>query len=271
MATVPPLAELNFVVIPLLSTTIGRAIRSGLLIRVVELQFRAKEAGLPEGCENQNAVPGLKFRRQLFAAIDMLQEQAEKLLEHMKPKPSCIVSDAYVAWTAETADKFQIPRIVFDGMSCFTQICMHSLYIMRDQKQIPESGPFVIPDLPDRIEVTKSQLPAHFNPGAISIQDIRDKIRAAEERAYGVVINTFEELEQRYVDKFRKLKDGRVWCIGPLSLCNNDNIDKSQRGNKAEECNLMKWLDSWQPESVVYACLGSLGRTPVVQFVELWL
>ncbi|KAG5602612.1 hypothetical protein H5410_033982 [Solanum commersonii] len=306
MTTVPALAELNFVVIPLLSTShlipladmakllaqqgvtvtlvttalnaarftaaIDHAIRFGLVIRVVELQFKGKEAGLPEGCENHNDVPGLNYRRQFFAAIEMLQEQTEKLLEDMKPKLSCIISDAYVAWTA---DKFQIPRIVFDGMSCFNQMCKHNMYILKDQNKIPESGTFVIPDLPDRIEVTKAQLPAHFNPaGAVSIQDIRDKIRAAEKRAYGVVINTFEELEQRYVDKFRRLKDGRVWCIGPLSLCNNDNLDKVQRGNKGsfdKEDILKKWLDSWEPETVVYACFGSLGRITVVQFVELAL
>ncbi|WMV35577.1 hypothetical protein MTR67_028962 [Solanum verrucosum] len=170
MTTVPALAELNFVVIPLLSTShlipladmakllaqqgvtvtlvttalnaarftaaIDRAIRSGLVIRVVELQFKGKEAGLPEGCENHNDVPGLNYRRQFFAAIDMLQEQTEKLLEDMKPKPSCIISDAYVAWTADTADKFQIPRIVFDGMSCFNQMCKYNMYILKDQIKI---------------------------------------------------------------------------------------------------------------------------------------
>ncbi|XP_059302598.1 UDP-glycosyltransferase 73C4-like [Lycium ferocissimum] len=256
------------------TAVIDCAIGSGLLIRVLELQFPAKEAGLPEGCESADCLPALAFRRNFFAAIDMLQDQAEKLLQEMKTKPSCIICDTHIAWTAETADKFQIPRIIFDGMSCFTQLCMHNLYIMKDQNEIPESGPFVIPDLPDRIEVTKAQLPGAFNPGTLCIQDIRDKIRAAENRAYGVVINTFEDLEQRYVDKFRKLKDCRVWCIGPLSLCNNENQDKAQRGNKAsfdKEEYLKKWLDFWQPESVVYACFGSLGRITVVQFVELAL
>lgn len=256
------------------TAVIDRAIGSGLLIRVLELQFPAKEAGLPEGCESVDVLPGLADRRNFFTAIDMLQDKVEKSLAEMKPKPSCIICDTHIAWTAETADKFQIPRIIFDGMSCFTQLCMHNLYIMKDQNKIPESGPFVIPDLPDRIEVTKVQLPGAFNPATLCVQDIRDKIRAAETRAYGVVINTFEELEPKYVDEFRKLKDGRVWCIGPLSLCNNDNPDKAQRGNKSsfekEDC-LKKWLDSWQPESVVYVCLGSLSHTTVVQFVELAL
>ncbi|CAN4099181.1 unnamed protein product [Withania somnifera] len=308
MISEPGLEELNFVLIPLLAAShiipmvdiakllaqrgvtvtlvmtplnairftavIDCAISSGLLIRVLELQFPAKEAGLPEGCESADVLPALAFRRNFFAAIDMLQDQAEKLLQEMKPKPSCIISDTHIAWTAETADKFQIPRIIFDGMSCFKQLCVHNLYIMKDQRKIPESGPFVIPDLPDRIEVTKAQLPGAFNAGAHCIQDIRDKIRASETRACGVVVNTFEELEPRYIDEFRKLKDGRVWCIGPLSLCNNNNQDKAQRGNKTSFDNrdcLKKWLDSWQPDSVVYACLGSLGRITIVQFVELAL
>lgn len=138
------------------TAVIDRAIGSGLLIRVLELQFPAKEAGLPEGCESADVLPALAFQRNLFAAIDILQDQAEKLLEEIKPKPSCIICDTHIAWIAETADKFQIPRIIFDGMSCFTQLCMHNLYIMKDQNKIPESWVFVIPDLPYRIEVTKA-------------------------------------------------------------------------------------------------------------------
>ncbi|KAH0666876.1 hypothetical protein KY285_028082 [Solanum tuberosum] len=119
----------------------------------------------------------------------------------------------------------------------------------------PKPRPFVIPDLPDRIEVTKCQLPGAFNPGTHCIQDIRDKIRAAEIRAYGVVINTFEELEQRYVDEFRKLKDGRVWCIGPLCLWNTDNLDKAQRGNKT----------SFDKEDIIKA---GEGQAPIEDWIS---
>ncbi|PHT46435.1 hypothetical protein CQW23_15593 [Capsicum baccatum] len=113
---------------------------------------------------------------------------------------------------------------------------------MNDQNEIPESEPFAIPDFLDRIKVTKAQLPGAFNPGTLCIQDIRDKIRAAETRAYGVVINTFEELEPREGIKHHLTKK-----------------------------TLKKCLDSWQPESVVYAYLGSLSRITIEQFVELAL
>ncbi|KAL0338525.1 UNVERIFIED_CONTAM: Anthocyanidin 3-O-glucosyltransferase 4 [Sesamum angustifolium] len=55
------------------------------------------------------------------------------------------------------------------------------------------------------------------------------------------------------------------------SASNNDNLDKAQRGNQAsidtEQC--LKWLDNRDPGSVVYACLGSLGRLSPGQFIEL--
>ncbi|KAH0666877.1 hypothetical protein KY285_028083 [Solanum tuberosum] len=50
------------------TAVIDRAIGSGLLIRVLELQFPAKEAGLPEGCESADLLPALAFRRNFFAA-----------------------------------------------------------------------------------------------------------------------------------------------------------------------------------------------------------
>lgn len=34
---------------------------------------------------------------------------------------------------------------------------------------------------------------------------------------------------------------------------------------------MKKWLDSWEPETFVYACFGSLGRCAEIQFVELAL
>ncbi|KAM0000141.1 putative UDP-glucuronosyl/UDP-glucosyltransferase [Helianthus debilis subsp. tardiflorus] len=102
---------------------------------------------------------------------------------------------------------------------------------------------------------------------------IRERIREAELGAYGTLINSFDELETRYIDQFRKVKQGRVWCIGPFSNSNKNDLDKAQRGSKDSinnhEC--MKWLDSQRNRSVIYVCLGSLTRLTPLQFIELAL
>ena len=111
--------------------------------------------------------------------------------------------------SADTVAKYKIPRIVFDGMSCFKQFCTHRY----------------------------------------------EQVRETESKAYGMVINSFEELEQEYVKEFKKLKEGKVWCIGPLSLSSNNYSSTSIDAQR-----LSTWLDLKEPGSVVYACFGGSSR-----------
>ncbi|CAI9780191.1 unnamed protein product [Fraxinus pennsylvanica] len=255
------------------TSVIDRAISSGLPIQLLQLRFPCEEAGLPIGCENADALPSYKLIRNLFSAAKMLQKPLEQTLKGLKPAPSCIICDKHLSWTVDLSNNLQVPRIVFDGMSCFTQLIMHNLHNSKVHESVPEMEHFVVPNLPDKVEFTKLQLPGMFNPGSVDANDIREEIRATETQCYGVVVNSFEELEQRYVDEFRKIRGGKVWCIGPLSLFNRENLDKSQRGNEAsiDTNKCLKWLDSHEPNSVIYACLGSLSRLTPSQFIELAL
>ncbi|GAV58921.1 UDPGT domain-containing protein [Cephalotus follicularis] len=254
---------------------IDRDIRSGKQINVLQLPFQSTENGLPEGCENVDTLPSPSLIPNLMAAIAMLQKPLEQLFEELKPSPSCIVTDKYLAWTADTAAKFKIPRIVFDGTSCFASLCSHNLDISKVYEKVSESSEtFVVPGLPDRIEFTRAQLPGSFNPGSLlDLKKFRDKIRAAEAEEYGVLVNTFEELEPEYAKGYQKAKGKKVWCIGPVSLCNKELLDRAQRGNKAstDENQCLKWLDSWAPNSVIYACFGSINRITPPQLIELGL
>lgn len=256
-------------------TAVERASASGLSIRLLQLPFPFQEVGLPERCENVDALPSFNSLTKLFAGINMLQEPVEKMIEEMKPAPSCLISDKYMTWTVETARKFQILRIAFDGMSCFSQLCFNNLYTSKVHETVSDGNqPFVVPNLPDRIEFSRFQLPEIFNPSSpMQMSEIREQVRVADREAYGVIINSFEELEKKYVDKYREIKGGKVWCVGPLSLCNKNELEKSQRGSEilGKRDTELKWLDSCKHVTVIYACLGSLSRLTPPQFIELAL
>lgn len=256
-------------------TVVARAIRSGLQIRVVELRFPSVEAGLPEGCENFDMVPSMDLALKFFTAVGMLREQVEELLrKEMKPVPSCLISDMCFPWTTKVAQNCGIPRIVFHGTSCFSLLCMHLLGISKDFENIASDLEyFVVPGLPDRIEMTKAQLRGTVNQMTSDWNDIRELMREAETEAFGVVANTFEELEPEYLKEYIKVKGKKVWCVGPVSLCNKEELDKAERGNKAsiDEDRCTKWLDSQELNSVLYVCLGSLSRLATAQLIELGL
>ncbi|KAM4078452.1 hypothetical protein ACB094_09G038300 [Castanea mollissima] len=252
-------------------TSLARAVESGLQIQVISLQFPCEGAGIPEGCDNFDKLPSLELSTNFFSSTSMLQQPVEELFEKLAPQPSCIISDVTLAWTANIALKFHIPRISFLGVGCFCHLCFHNLRVHKALERISsESEYFVLPGLPDRVEINKSQLPL---PRDSRMKELSEQMLAADLASYGVIVNTFEELEPAYVKEYKKAREDKVWCIGPVSLCNKDHLDKAERGNKASigEHQCMKWLDSQEPCSVVYVCLGSLCNLIPSQLIELGL
>ncbi|KAF5823669.1 putative trans-zeatin O-beta-D-glucosyltransferase [Helianthus annuus] len=100
-----------------------------------------------------------------------------------------------------------------------------------------------------------------------------ERTQEAEKAAFGIVVNSFDALEPKYVEEFAKATGKKVWCIGPVSLCNKSLEDIAERGNKAAngEHDCLKWLDSREPRSVVYVCFGSFSSTLTHQAIELAL
>ncbi|KAL2345114.1 hypothetical protein Fmac_006399 [Flemingia macrophylla] len=254
------------------SSVISRAVSSGLQIQPIQLHFPSQEVGLPEGCENFDMVTS-EHMHKFFSAISMLQKPVEELFESLTPKPSCIISDFCIPWTIRVAEKYHIPRISFHGFCCFSLHCLHQISSSKICESLTsESEYFTIPGIPDQIQVTREQTPL-LNSNASKMYDFMEQLGDAEMKSYGIIINTFEELEEAYVKDYKKVKNDKVWCIGPVSLCNKDALDKAQRGNLASinEHHCLKWLDSHQPKSVIYVCFGSLCNLIPSQLVELAL
>ncbi|XP_049355223.1 UDP-glycosyltransferase 73C4-like [Solanum verrucosum] len=253
---------------------VDHAIETGLKIQVVHLYFPSVEAGLPEGCENFDMLPSMDLGLKFYDATRRLQPQVEEMLQEMKPSPSCVISDMCFSWTTNAAHKFNIPRIVFHGTGCFTLLCLHNLRNWEELIKIEsDTEYFQVPGLFDKIELNKKQIANVLNPRDVDWKEIADQMKKAEEEAYGIVVNSFEDLEKEYVKGLMNAKNTKVWTIGPVSLCNKEKQDKAERGNKAsiDEHKCLNWLDSWELNSVLFVCLGSLSRLSTSQMVELGL
>ncbi|KAK7284970.1 hypothetical protein RJT34_19724 [Clitoria ternatea] len=256
--------------------TIDREIKSGSPIQIQTVQFPFAEAGIPEGCESQDTLPSMSLLPNFFTALHKMQHPIQQLLENLRPTPSCIIYDKYFVCGAEICNKFNLPRIIFDGTSCFHLLCNHIL-----QKEKVHEGvshheeKFVVPGMPHRIELTRSQLPGIFNLSTDpKWQRFREVAEESAAKANGIVVNSFEELEGEYVEEYKRVTGHKVWCVGPVSLFNNDELDKALRINRNSPDDVskyVKWLDSWPPRSVIYVCLGSLNRAIPEQLIELAL
>ncbi|KAJ7946080.1 Glycosyltransferase [Quillaja saponaria] len=232
----------TIVTTPLNEHSVSKTIGTCSKINILHIKFPPGEAGIP-------AITSLTMIPQVLKAYGLLQEPLEQLLSAYNP--DCLVSDAFFTWATNSAAKFDIPRLVLHG-----------------------SEPFVIPNLPDEIKMTRMQLPdlAKTNEQSDYINKLLKVVIEAEERSYGAVVNSFYELEKDYADYYRKVLGRKAWHIGPLSLWNRDNIEESvYRGKESSiaENDCLKWLDSKKPNSVVYICFGSIVNLTESQLLEI--
>ncbi|PON75275.1 UDP-glucuronosyl/UDP-glucosyltransferase [Trema orientale] len=243
-----------------------------LKIQFLELPFPCRENGLPQGCENMDSLPSPDLAPNFFTACKFLQEPLEKWVrEKMEfgEKPSCIISDFCLPWSENIAIKFNIPRFVFIGISVFSAVCNFKIVTSKVLERIKsDSDPFQIPDIPDEIYVTRGQLPhAKSQSTGESLNAIFNEFKASQLSADGILVNSFEELEPKYLNEYRNIKKKKIWSIGPVSYMSRDRgLDSI---NEHDNCSI-KWLNErTKPGSVVYACFGSLSHFSSSQLKEL--
>ncbi|KAJ8632027.1 hypothetical protein MRB53_025363 [Persea americana] len=237
------------------------------------LQLPCSEAGLPDGCENLDMVTTQDMMLAFFKAISLLHQPFEQLVERLHP--DCIISDMFFPWTVDVAEKSNIPRLVFHGISFFSLCVSESIKKHSPHESVAsDTEPFLVPKLPHPIEMTRSQIPTQVRTRT-PFTEIEEKVKEGDLKSYGVVMNSFYELEPDYVKHYREevIGSDRAWHIGPVSLRNKDEKDMAERGNKAfidaNQC--MHWLDSREPGSVIYVCFGSLFLIGGAQLMEIAL
>nr|WOB18973.1 Bet5OGT [synthetic construct]CAB56231.1 betanidin-5-O-glucosyltransferase [Cleretum bellidiforme] len=233
--------------------------------------FPSEEAGLPLGCENLEQAMAIGANNEFFNAANLLKEQLENFL--VKTRPNCLVADMFFTWAADSTAKFNIPTLVFHGFSFFAQCAKEVMWRYKPYKAVSsDTEVFSLPFLPHEVKMTRLQVPESMRKGEETHFTKRtERIRELERKSYGVIVNSFYELEPDYADFLRKELGRRAWHIGPVSLCNRSIEDKAQRGRQTsiDEDECLKWLNSKKPDSVIYICFGSTGHLIAPQLHEI--
>lgn len=240
--------------------------KSGRNIWIEVLNFPHVEAGLPEGCENMSTTPTPEMTIKLHHAIRLLQPRIESLFR--ENHPDCIVSDYLFPWTVQLAKELGIPRLAFSGSGYFNLCVSHCIDVYKPHEKIEsETEMFLIPGLPDEVKLTRSQLPDIVKTKT-EFSAMFEVLKEAEKASFGVLMNSFYELEPAYADCHKKHTGIRTWCLGPVSKYTEDKVDRGDKSSVAKH-HCLSWLDSKKPNSVLYICFGSLTRFSKAQVTEI--
>ncbi|WVZ12570.1 hypothetical protein V8G54_017100 [Vigna mungo] len=223
--------------------------------------FPAAEVGLPPGIESFNAdtPPEMFVPQNLHGS-----RHSPTSLRTTIPRPPTRL---------HPAAKLRIPRIIFFATSYLSRSAAHVV-----EQYAPllaaksDSDPFAIPGLPDRLEMTRLQLPEWLrSPNQYT--ELMKTIKESEKKSYGSVFNSFYDLEGAYYEHYKGVIGTESWGIGPVSLwANQDASDKASRGYDKEvegEEGWHKWLNTRAERSVLYVTFGSLNKFPYSQLVEI--
>ncbi|CAI8594268.1 unnamed protein product [Vicia faba] len=199
------------------------------------------------------------------------------------PPLTCIVSEINMSFTVQAAEEFALPNVLFFPASACTLLCIlhirsfieKGLTPLKDESYltngyletkvdwIPGLKNFRLKDIVDSIRTT--------NPNDIILEfliDVADKVH----KYFTIVLNTFNELENDAINAILSMFPS-LYPIGPLHLLLNQIPHSHQLASLdsnlwKEDTKCLDWLESKEPESVVYVNFGSITVMTLDQLLE---
>ncbi|KAL6960623.1 hypothetical protein U1Q18_038387 [Sarracenia purpurea var. burkii] len=235
---------------------------------IIDLPFPENIDGVPPGIESTDKLPSMSFFFPFVLATKLIQPHFERALESL-PRITFIISDFFLGWTLESASKFGIPRLVYYGMSNYAMAVCRDVSANRLLSQ-PESDdePLTVTSFP-WIKITRNDFDAPFSdryPKGPYFDFVTEQVLATS-RSYGLVVNSFSELEPLFLDYWNRKSSPTAWCVGPFCLI----APKSFETQTHQKPPWMKWLDQKlsQGRSVLYVAFGSQAEISPEQFGEI--
>uniref|UniRef100_A0A5B6ZQC2 Glycosyltransferase n=1 Tax=Davidia involucrata TaxID=16924 RepID=A0A5B6ZQC2_DAVIN len=235
---------------------------------IINLPFPENIDGVPAGVESTDRLPSMSLFVPFANATKLIQPHFERALERLQ-HVSCLISDAFLGWTLESASKFGIPRLVFSGMSNFS-MTLSALVAVNRLLSGPESDdqPVTVTNFP-WIKLTRNDFEAPINerqPKGPHWDFIIEQAIATS-KSHGTLVNSFNELEALYFDYWNRNFEPKAWCVGPLCLAQPQEVELQTQ----QKPTWVQWLDQKlaQGSSVLYIAFGSQAQISSEQLCEI--
>ncbi|KAM7520781.1 hypothetical protein LguiB_019743 [Lonicera macranthoides] len=198
------------------------------------------------------------------------------------PPVTCIVSDGAMSFTVAAAEELGIPEVLFWTTSAcgfygyvqYPELVERGLTPLKDASYvsngyldtqldwIPAMKGIRLKDIPSFVRTT--------DPNDIMLNFVLNEIKRAK-RASAIILNTFDDLEHDVLDALSTVLPP-IYSIGPLQFLHDQLDDKDIKliGSNLwkEETECLEWLDTKEPNSVVYVNFGSITVMTPDQLVE---
>ncbi|KAI3936002.1 hypothetical protein MKW92_047914 [Papaver armeniacum] len=245
---------------------------TGTEASVIDLSFPQNvHPELQQGVESTDKFPSMSLFVPFVTATKLMQPEFDRVLESLYPRVSCIISDGFFPWTLQSATKLGVPRLVFYGMSNYVGAVFHVL--SKDQSLMDRNSddePFSLPAFP-WIKLTRNDFESSVTNPDIDGPHFQFmmEVFAATRNSNGIIVNSFCELEPKFLEYCNREKTPKAWCVGPLCLAEPPKVAGEPLQKPASTT--LEWLDELlaKGRSVLYVAFGSQADISTEQLQEI--
>eukprot|EP00250_Pteridium_aquilinum_P012718 c20896_g1_i1 orf=37-1431(+) len=235
----------------------------------LDIRFEQLPDGLPASLDRTAHVLDL-CESQATTMAQPFHALLERLFLH-DPPPSCILADTLLTFTLDSAFKFGLPHASFwtqAAASFASSLMVARGYRPPQELEVPGASFLKAADVNTFLQSYDStKFIFRFLTGCF------DRLRESR----WIFINTFENLEQKTLSALIAEEHVQtVLAIGPLmppSFLTQNECDENPQEEtllvKEEDC--LRWLDKFEPNSVLYISFGSLALLSSQQVEEIAL
>ncbi|XP_019152848.1 PREDICTED: 7-deoxyloganetin glucosyltransferase-like isoform X1 [Ipomoea nil] len=199
------------------------------------------------------------------------------------PPVSCIVSDGIMSFTLAAAEELGIPDVLFWPISAsgFMGVMHYSQLVDKGYTPLKDEGYLTNGYLETELDWVKGMkgirlrdLPSFMrttDPNDIMLNFLIQETERSK-KASAIVLNTFDALDHEILTALQSMLPP-VYAIGPLPLLHtqfddDDNVRSIASNLWKEDSTCLPWLDTKEPNSVVYVNFGSITVMTPNQLVE---
>ncbi|KAE9604862.1 hypothetical protein Lal_00036939 [Lupinus albus] len=225
-----------------------------------------------DGIESTDQLPSMSLFYKFATTTATMQPHFEHALEYeiTIPRITFMVTDSFLWWTLQSATKFNVPRFAYFGMSCYSVCLLKEAAIsgMLGGTQ-PDDELVTLTRFP-WIKLCKNDFEAEFrnlDPKSVAYE-FNMKLMSAIGDSYGMLVNSFYELEHVFVDHINTEPSPKSWCVGPFCFAQQTPNIHLIPGEKPR---WFEWLDEKLEEkgSVLYVAFGSQAEISDEQLNEI--